>query len=104
MDRQLIADPQYLHELANRQRQSAARANDAAAATDGVSRSLWVTHGPSVFVGNIAFGKAADARRAAAEAMGKLSESLAEKLDSGAIAYATVDEGQAGAMESQLQP
>ncbi len=98
----LTADPDYIRGLARTQRQAATDTARAAALTDGVTRSLWLTHGPSVFLGNIAFSNAADARRAAGDAMEKLSDSIADRLENGATIYVNVDQQQGRDFDNRI--
>lgn len=99
----VTVDPAYLNELANLQRNAAGKARDATGLTEGVSRSLWVSHGPGVFLGNIAFGEAAEARRDAGVAMERLADSLAERLSAAATTYTRVDQQQSRDIDAQIQ-
>jgi len=90
----LNVDPSYLHQLAGAQRQAAADLGNATASTDGVGAALWTTHGVYTAQGNLAFAKAVQARKAAGEAMGKLSDFLADQLDNAGTIYTGADHQQ----------
>ncbi|OBH39605.1 hypothetical protein A5692_00535 [Mycobacterium sp. E342] len=87
--------PGHLEELATTQDQASTQAGTAASAASGLETAVWVTHGVVSWYSNLAFTKAAEARKSTGEAMSKASTELAEKLRTAKKVYASTDE-QAG--------
>lgn len=87
--------PAHLDRLATAQDQASTQAGTAASAASGLETDVWVSHGVVSWYSNLAFTKAADARKSTGDAMGKASTELADKLRTAKKVYASTDE-QAG--------
>ncbi|BBY03369.1 ESX-1 secretion-associated protein [Mycobacterium seoulense] len=87
--------PVHLEQLATTQDQASTQAGTAASAASGLEVDVWVTHGVVSWYSNLAFTKAADARKSTGDAMSKASTELADKLRTAKRVYASADE-QAG--------
>jgi Excreted virulence factor EspC, type VII ESX diderm len=87
--------PEHLDKLATAQDQASTQAGTAASAADGLEVDLWVSHGVVSGASNVAFTKAAAARKSTGDAMSKASTELAGKLRTAKGVYATTDD-QAG--------
>ncbi|WP_084298600.1 type VII secretion target [Mycobacterium genavense] len=72
----LAVTPEHLDSLAIKQDQAATQATTAASAGSNVEIATWVTHGVISGVSNVAFTKAAAARKKTADAMSKASTDL----------------------------
>ncbi len=101
--KELTVDPGYLHELAQTQQQAATDLGKAANVTDGAGTSVWVSHGVYTGLGNEAFRDAANSRHAAAEAMKKLSECLANRLNQAGETYKMSDQQQGQLLDNQMR-
>ncbi len=84
--------PAHLDTLAAAQDQASTQAGTAASAADSLEVDVWVGHGVASWYSNLAFTKAAAARKSTGEAMGKSSTELALKLRTAKSVYQTSDE------------
>lgn len=98
----LTADSEYLHGLANTQRDASRDTRSAVTLTAGVSDELWKTHGVYTGFGNKAIGDAVKALSLASEAMAGLSDKLADDLDEAAKIYTGVDHELGRGLDMQM--
>lgn len=87
--------PAHLDKLATAQDQASTQAGTAASAASSLEVDVWVSHGVVSWYSNLAFTKAADARKSTGDAMGKASTELADKLRTAKKVYEKTDD-QAG--------
>ena len=89
----LVVQTEHLGKLATVQDETANnQTTSATAAADNLSTAVWVSHGIVSLASNMAFTKAAAARRAAGEAAKKASTGLAGKLRIASTVYQGADE------------
>lgn len=98
----LIVTPEHLDTLATKQDQAAAQATSAASAGSNVEVATWVTHGIISGASNVAFTKAAAARKKTAEAVSKASTDLAGKLRTAKSVYGSADDAASESIDRQL--
>ncbi|WAC89805.1 type VII secretion target [Mycobacterium sp. Aquia_213] len=87
----LAVTPEHLDTLATKQDQAATQATTPASAGANVEVATWVTHGVVSGVSNVAFTKAAAARKKTADAMSQASTKLAGKLRTAKAVYGSAD-------------
>ena len=100
--RNLDVDPRYLQDLADLQRTAATHIGEATAATDDISKLLWLTHG--VLFGTFGVPGIQDnaqSRRGAGAALQNRSEELAELLDKANTVYENADQEQGRNLSTQ---
>lgn len=102
MSKEVTADPAYLRQLAKQQVEASAQLATATAATDGIAKSVWISHGCYVGAANKKIEEAEAARKAAGEAMQRVSTALAEKLPVAAEKYAATDEASSDNIDKQV--
>ncbi|CDO88005.1 hypothetical protein AWC29_02345 [Mycobacterium triplex] len=98
----LAVTPEHLDSLATKQDQAATQATTAASAGSNVEVATWVTHGVVSGVSNVAFTKAAAARKKTADAMSKASTELAGKLRTAKAVYGSADDEAGKSIDKQL--
>ncbi|TFV59105.1 ESX-1 secretion-associated protein [Mycobacterium sp. PS03-16] len=101
---ELRVSTEHVHELASRQGQAAARLTGASSATDGVSGSMWLSHGVVCALSNAAVAAAESARKAACAGMAVVSTDLHEKLGVAAHRYDETDRVSSGTLAERIQP
>ncbi|MBS4728050.1 ESX-1 secretion-associated protein [Mycobacterium sp. SM1] len=94
----------HLRELSAKQQQAAAEIAAATELTHGVGGSVMKSHGVICAATAGAVSTADGARTAAGEGMREVSTDLAEKLDSAAASYDSVDQQQSGDLDQQMHP
>ncbi|MCV7408882.1 hypothetical protein AWC05_07210 [Mycobacterium florentinum] len=87
----LAVTPEHLDTLAKKQDQAATQATTAASAGSNVEVATWVTHGIISGASNVAFTRAAAARKKTADAVSKASTDLAGKLRTAKTVYGSAD-------------
>jgi hypothetical protein len=94
--------PEHLDKLATAQDQAATQAGTAASAAAGLEVDCWVSHGVVSGASNVAFTKAAEARKSTGEAMSKASTELAAKLRTAKKVYNTTDDQAGKNLDKQM--
>ncbi|CRZ16400.1 type VII secretion target [Mycolicibacterium neworleansense] len=95
---------EHLNDRAKTQREAAGTFSAADAVTDGATLAVARTHGLACSVAIAALGAAQNSRTAATQAMNKLSNDLADKLDKGAADYKRTDHQEQGNLDGQMRP
>ncbi|BBY21414.1 type VII secretion target [Mycobacterium stomatepiae] len=98
----LTVTPEHLDKLATSQTQAASQATTASSAGSNVEVATWVTHGIISGASNVAFTKAAAARKKTADAMSKASTELAGKLRTAKAVYGSADDEAGKNIDRQL--
>jgi hypothetical protein len=98
----LIVETEHLKTLSTVQNQTALKEAAAAAAATNLSTSVWVSHGVISGASNVAFTKAADARRHAGEALQGASSQTADNLVTAKNLYEKMDEQAAANINKQI--
>ncbi|UXA07113.1 ESX-1 secretion-associated protein [Mycobacterium sp. SMC-2] len=94
--------PAHLDRLATAQDQASTQAGTAASAASGLETEVWVSHGVVSWYSNLAFTKAANARKSTGDAMSKSSTELADKLRTAKKVYASTDQQAGEAIDKQV--
>lgn len=95
---------EHVHELSDRQGQAAAQLAGTSSATDGVSGSMWLSHGVVCALSNAAVAAAESARKAACTGMAVVSTDLHEKLGIAAHRYDQTDHANSGILAERVRP
>ncbi|SOX53208.1 ESX-1 secretion-associated protein [Mycobacterium ahvazicum] len=98
----LAVTPEHLDNLATKQDQASTQAKTAGSAGSNVEVAVWVTHGVISGTSNVAFTKAAAARKKTADAMSKASTGLAGKLRTAKAVYGSADDEAGKSIDRQL--
>jgi hypothetical protein len=98
----LAVTPEHLDSLATKQDQAATQATTAASAASNMEVATWVTHGIISGASNIAFTKAAAARKKTADTMSQASTGLAGKLRTAKAVYGNADDEAGRSIDKQL--
>ncbi|OBH39607.1 hypothetical protein A5692_00545 [Mycobacterium sp. E342] len=98
----LNVDEKYLEQLATKQGQAAAKAEDAASAASNTETAVWVTHGVISGASNSAFVTAEKQRRGAGQNIRQHASDLAAKLRVAKQTYESVDEELSGNLTKQM--
>jgi hypothetical protein len=93
-----------LHGVAGRQRDVSSGLGRAEQATDGATFHVTRTHGLVCSLSVEALAAAQLSRSAAAAAMQGVSNTLADRLDTGATDYTATDSRQQGMLDEQMPP
>jgi hypothetical protein len=99
----LAVTPEHLDSLAKKQDQAASQATTAASAGANVEAATWVSHGIISGASNMAFTKAAAARKKTADAMSTASTGLAGKLRTAKAVYGSADDAAGKSIDKQLR-
>jgi hypothetical protein len=94
----------HVRELSARQGEAAAQLTTAATVTDGVSQSMWLSHGAICAVSNMAVAAAEGARKGACQAMSSVSADLDEKLTTAAQRYDEMDQANRRQLDERIHP
>ncbi|OBG68458.1 MULTISPECIES: ESX-1 secretion-associated protein [unclassified Mycobacterium] len=98
----VVVQPDHLAKLATNQDQASTQAATAASAADNIEISTWVSHGVISAASNLAFTKAAGARKSTGDAMSAASKQLAEKVRTAKSVYASTDDQSGKNIDKQV--
>ncbi|MBY0443050.1 MAG: ESX-1 secretion-associated protein [Mycobacteriaceae bacterium] len=99
----VTVDPDYLEKLAKLQDEAAEGSAQAGELTDGISRTVWTTHGVVSHVSNHEITAAENSRATAAQNISDASARLAATLRPTAQTYAGVDTGLGWNLDRQVR-
>ena len=94
----------HIRELSEGHTKANSAVSAAAKLTDGVSGSMWLSHGAVCAASNTAVGMAHSAREAACAAMATRSHDLSQKLTDAATDYDQTDAESAGNLIKEMHP
>lgn len=94
----------HIRELSAGQTKANSAIGAAAKLTDGVSKSMWLSHGAVCAASNTAVGMAHSAREAASTAMAATSHDLSQKLGVAASRYDQTDAQAGGTLNQEMHP
>ena len=103
MSENLKVTTSFVREIAQGQADNAQTISQIQPVTDGMTLTMWQSHGVICASSNMRMGQLQDARKDACTAMSDMSTSLSERLTSAAEAYDKMDEELGRLLDRQVR-